>query len=582
MWAGIWLDDNLDEVAHYLRAIAAAPRPSPATPITERPTTSGSAQQPRPAKRNIAALITARAAGHCEIMATNCLLTLDAIDSRIRGKLWFELADPSAGYAVCRRCRSVVARMDRPMARKLGYVVDRQADPTATPFFWRQSRWMLLDSVGRAVPPDLFDRATGPDLSEVRHRVPKKVGLVTPDSCAVAADKSDYRDDSANFAAQHAFPARRSRAARGNLSAVPTAARHRDTTKPNSAGPQPDRRTRAANTRRAYNSDWAAFVTWCKQHRHRPLPAEPVIVAEYLRAAADAVGPDGRRRYAASTVCRWASAIAHHHRVSGHVSPTASDVVAEAIAGIRGTRTRHRPVRHAAPLKTADIAAMVAFARKETSGWVSELHERRDSAVLLIGFAAAVGRTDFAELTCADVRVLTTGGYRLRIQRSRHAATLCELPVTDSHETCPPCAAYRWLQVVGAFDAGGRPAVIRLVKNAGPFDRHVCHLPLSRTPASAPLFRPIRRNGNLSDTALTGSAIHSAIRRRAEQAGFAEQFIEALGVHSLTAGFITQAWANGADAPSILRQTGHAGAATLERYTGVHAAIHNAVADLGL
>jgi hypothetical protein len=89
MWAGIWIDGNLVDVADYLQAIAEAAPPSTPPP----PRTIHRTEPPRlppvirpPAKHTAAAVITARSSGHCEIMAADCLFALDAIASRIRGR----------------------------------------------------------------------------------------------------------------------------------------------------------------------------------------------------------------------------------------------------------------------------------------------------------------------------------------------------------------------------------------------------------------------------------------------------------------------------------------------------------------
>jgi integrase len=138
------------------------------------------------------------------------------------------------------------------------------------------------------------------------------------------------------------------------------------------------------------------------------------------------------------------------------------------------------------------------------------------------------------------------------------------------------------MQVVAAFDSGARTGVIRLIKADDPFTDHVCGAPLPRARARAPLFRSIRKNGNLSATPLSGASIHLAIRRHARLAGYDDEFVARLGVQSLRAGFITQALRNGADAQSVLRQTGHVGAAALQRYAPAEPHAHNAVTGLGL
>jgi Transcription factor WhiB len=154
MWAGIWIDGNLADVAHHLQAIAetsAPPTPPPAATYTHP--TEPASRTPLihpPGKHSVAAVITARSSGHCEIMAPDCRLSLEAIASRIRGKTGHELPDAAAGYAVCRTCQAAVTRMEPRLSDQLGYTVDRPATAPAVPFYWRQTHWMRLDSAGGA------------------------------------------------------------------------------------------------------------------------------------------------------------------------------------------------------------------------------------------------------------------------------------------------------------------------------------------------------------------------------------------------------------------------------------------------
>jgi hypothetical protein len=155
MWAGIWIDGNLADIAPYLQAIAEAAPPNPPPPVTNAHRIEAPPRSPvirPPATHTVMATITARSSGHCEIMAPDCRLGLDAIASRIRGRCWQELPDAAAGYAVCRTCQAVVTRMESRMSYQLGYIVDGPADAAAVPFYWRQNRWMLLDSAGGAAP----------------------------------------------------------------------------------------------------------------------------------------------------------------------------------------------------------------------------------------------------------------------------------------------------------------------------------------------------------------------------------------------------------------------------------------------
>jgi len=341
------------------------------------------------------------------------------------------------------------------------------------------------------------------------------------------------------------------------------------------------RPARSANTRRAYDSDWARFATWCADHRHRPLPASPPVVAAYLRDAANARNDDGEPAYAVTTLRRWLAAIADRHRMSRHPSPTTNDAVRQALSALTKAEATRTTPRSAAPLLTADIAAMIAAARKDTTGWAGDVLERRDSALVLMGYAGALRRADLVTMVCGDVTKHPHDGLELRTRRP-NGANMIRLPAGESHGTCAPCAAMRWMQVVAAFDSGARAAVIRLIKAEEPFEDHICDTPLPRTRARAPLFRSIRKNGNLSATPISGASIHLAIRRQARLAGYDDEFVARLGVQSLRAGFIAQALRNKADAGSILRQTGHIGHGALQRYAPAEARHENAVTGLGL
>jgi integrase len=213
--------------------------------------------------------------------------------------------------------------------------------------------------------------------------------------------------------------------------------------------------------------------------------------------------------------------------------------------------------------------------------------ERRDTALLLIGYTGAFRRSELVALECRDIRRDRLDGAHVRIRRSKTdqdgTGMVKALPFTDHHRSCPVCAWARWLQVVAAFDAGGRVAVIRLLSRTDEFDSHVCRGPLPAADKRALRFRAIRKNGNLSTTALSGAAVHAAVRRRASQAGYDPETVSQLGGHSLRAGFVTLAFRSGADTHAIMRQTGHTSPGMVEIYAREHApTLGSAVTELGL
>ncbi|OZF56527.1 site-specific integrase [Rhodococcus sp. 14-2470-1a] len=347
--------------------------------------------------------------------------------------------------------------------------------------------------------------------------------------------------------------------------------------------------SRSEGTRKTYAAAWRRFTSWCAANGHVTLPAHPITVAAYLVDAADTRTETGERAYAVATFGTWIAAINHQHRTTGHMSPSAHELVIATLSGIRReyAAAGDRPRSPRDPLLVDDIKLLVETARKRCQGWADEVLERRDSAILLLGFAGAFRRSELSEMACGDVTVHRHDGLHIRLRKSKTdqegKGAVKALPYTESHETCPPCAYVRWAQVVAAFDAGGRPSVIRLLRKGEPFEAHVCRGGVPRTAARAPLLRAVAKNGNLGATALSGAAIHQTIRRRAEHAGYDPATLTKLGGHSLRAGFVTQGTRNGADGSSIARQTGHASLDSVEMYRRERAPlIGNAVNEIGL
>lgn len=242
--------------------------------------------------------------------------------------------------------------------------------------------------------------------------------------------------------------------------------------------------SRSTGTRRAYSSAWRRFETWCTVAGHHALPAHPATVAAYLVAAADTLTVDGTRAYAAATFGKWIAAIADRHRQVGHDNPCGHEMVRATLAGIRRdyAAAGDRPRNPRAPLLTSDITTIVALARAGVAGWASEVLERRDTALLLMGYAGAFRRSELVGLECRDVRRDRLDGAHVHLRQSKTdqdgTGAVKALPYTANHDSCPVCAWIRWIQVVAAFDSGGRVAVIRTLARSVPFDQHVCRGPV--------------------------------------------------------------------------------------------------------
>ena len=163
MWAGVWINSDFDNKQHLLVGHAQptpSRKPDEHQAITQAAVTTG--RQPRCGRRirvgklliaspppAIAAQITARASGNCEIMAPACTYQQAAIFSRRRRATRRPLGSPADAIAACRNCIDLIEHTDIPTALDLGYIVDPRSTTSTTAMLWRQHRWVYLDTRGR-------------------------------------------------------------------------------------------------------------------------------------------------------------------------------------------------------------------------------------------------------------------------------------------------------------------------------------------------------------------------------------------------------------------------------------------------
>ncbi len=358
----------------------------------------------------------------------------------------------------------------------------------------------------------------------------------------------------------------------------------------------------AAATKQAYRSDWDRFASWAGRRRFPPLPAPPAVLAHYVTEESAEQTGVGKWRYAPATLTRWVASINQVHTAAGLDPPGRSEVVRRALSGIR--RIRATPPNRRAPLLLSDIRTLMISIAETAGGWPAGVSARRDMALLLMGFAGAHRRSELVALTLADVTLHGTDGLHVRLRRSKTDqeahGTVKALPYGRDPVTCPPCAYVRWRQILLAWDTAadgaGRRAVLPVLRrqaltaagSGGEEEEPVLHCCRSTRlaepldPARA-LFPTVHKTGAIGQQAMTGHGINEMIQRRAAAAGFTPAQVDKLGGHSLRAGFVTEAFRQGADAHAIMRQTGHRSPVMLEVYAREHAPlVGNAVTRLGL
>lgn len=273
------------------------------------------------------------------------------------------------------------------------------------------------------------------------------------------------------------------------------------------------------------------------------MPADPEVVAEYVSENSERRSGAGDRMYSIATLNRWVASINYWHHNSGLPAPGKAACVKAVLSSARGVYRENgeRPTKTAHPLRFGELEEIVDVSRRDATTWVKRARERRDSALLLLGFMGAYRRSELSMLAVDDVTFSRRGDLRIR-GRGPHDGPVDDgfvkhVPLSRDHTMCAPCAYWRWLEVVANVCDSGRPGVMRLLRRHEEFDSHVCSFapPVVSNPA-VPVFRAIRANGNISAATLSGSAIHAAIRRRAALAGYSDEVVSRVGGKSLRAG----------------------------------------------
>jgi len=293
---------------------------------------------------------------------------------------------------------------------------------------------------------------------------------------------------------------------------------------------------KAAATRRAYRSDWRHFHTWCESVSAAPLPAAPATVAAYLSSLAD-------RGRSASTISRRLAAISYAHRLKGLDSPAGSEPVRAVLRGIR--RTIGTAVTRKAPATARALEAMLAAIPAGLTGL-------RDRALILLGFAAALRRSELVALKVNDLE-WEQDGLLVHVRRSKtdQVGAGHVIAVPRGARLKPVEAVEAWLAGLSLADAN---YTCRVACSTGAEARYA---------AAVPLFRPIGRSGRVGRQALTGDSVATIVKRYAGAAGLDPKIFSG---HSLRAGFVTSALEHGADLFKVMDVTRHRRLETLKGY----------------
>jgi site-specific recombinase XerD len=273
---------------------------------------------------------------------------------------------------------------------------------------------------------------------------------------------------------------------------------------------------RSQNTRKSYESDWKQFVSWCQENQLPFLPSNPAVVILYI----DDLAEDGKK---VSTIKRHITSISQMHIGKGFESPTRHNDVrlhVQALENEFGTRPTQKQAA------TATIIKRICDQLPDT------LKGLRDRAILQVGMAGALRRSEIAALNAEDIEFHEEGMTIFLPQSKTDQSKQGELIGIEFGEYpyCPVRTLQMWL----------KQADIK----------------------SGAVFRRMDKAGRVLDR-ITDKSIARIVKKAAGNAGFNEDDFSG---HSLRRGFITVAKRNGADEFDIMQHTRHKSIATMRRY----------------
>ncbi|WP_131116632.1 site-specific integrase [Lichenihabitans psoromatis] len=269
-------------------------------------------------------------------------------------------------------------------------------------------------------------------------------------------------------------------------------------------------------TRRAYASDFRQFTAWCTEVGADPLPASIATVAGYLASLADG-------GIKASTINRRAAAIAYHHVQARHEPPTSAEAIKQLMRGIR--RTIGTRVTQKAPATDKVMKAINKVIPDTLIG-------KRDRALLGVGFAAALRRSEIVALDVNDLeRVLEGVIVHIRTSKTDQEGSGHVVAVPRGSKLGAVAALEAWLAAAAIIDG--------------------------------PVFRSIAKGGHVSPLALSDRSVADIIKRWVAVAKFDPTLFSG---HSMRAGFATSALASGADPFKVMDVTRHKDVSTLKIY----------------
>jgi integrase len=272
-------------------------------------------------------------------------------------------------------------------------------------------------------------------------------------------------------------------------------------------------------TTRGRIADWRMFTEWCERLGRSPLPASADTVWLYITSMLV------ERKCKTSTATHHLFSIMHYHRAANLPVPPPQKIQG-LLADVR--RDRHERYEGKRALTPQILARLCAACDGATNTGA------RDRALLVLGFATSMRRSELSQLDLADV-TFESKGVAILLRRSK-------------------------------TDQGGRGRLIAVWPGAKPATDPVELLRAwikRRGSWAGPLFSRIDGFDQVHHDRIGGEAINKVLKRWLKRIGIDPK---PYGAHSLRAGAVTAAAELGRSDQEIMALSGHKNADVMRQY----------------
>ena len=294
------------------------------------------------------------------------------------------------------------------------------------------------------------------------------------------------------------------------------------------------------NTNAAYERGWRRFAAYCEEIESDPMAATPEEVSNFLVRLAstprrqDAKAPR-ERPLSVGTLTIFLAGINRRYREAGRIPPTRDGMVTSVLQGLR--RLSDGEPRQVKALREHELARILSHCDVLAAQGRFRRIATRDAALIAIGFAAALRRSEICGLRFGDLHFLDespeSSGMFLHIRRSKtdQFGQGQRIPIPEGSLVRPVARLKEWLALAG---------IVR-----------------------GPVFQTMRQGG-----VLQGRAMHPS-----DVARLVKHYVHAIGLdptdysgHSLRAGFVTSAAVHRARLDKIMEVTRHTSPRMVLRY----------------